>query len=88
MKKIMCLCFLLGLLCSVDGQSNVYVANDTNAPVPTVVVGSVVVSDVGDVATAQHWFLQGLVMGSGLAAIVFGFMMVRRALAMGDNWND
>ena len=88
---LLCVAFLaLGVL-HASGQAGtnaVFVANDTNSPVPTFVVGSVSISDVGDAVTAESYFLQGLVCGSGLGAILFGFMMVRRALALGDNWND
>jgi hypothetical protein len=34
------------------------------------------------------YFMMGLESGSGLAAILLGFIAVRRALSMGDNWND
>jgi hypothetical protein len=34
------------------------------------------------------YFMTGLESGSALAAILLGFIAVRRALSMGDNWND
>ena len=43
---------------------------------------------VGDTATAQDYFMEGLEYGSALAAILLGFLSVRRALSMGDAWND
>jgi hypothetical protein len=43
---------------------------------------------LGDLATAQNYFLMGLEYGSGLAALLLGFISVRRALSMGDAWND
>ena len=43
---------------------------------------------VGDTATAQDYFMLGLEYGSALAAILLGFISVRRALSMGDAWND
>jgi hypothetical protein len=58
------------------------VDNTTNNPVP------VTLTDIGDVDTAQEWFLCGLEWGSGMAALLFGFMTVRRALSLGDAWND
>ncbi len=60
----------------------VTVDNTTNNPVP------VTVADIGDAETAQDWFLTGLEWGSGIAALLFGFMTVRRALSLGDAWND
>jgi hypothetical protein len=60
----------------------VLVDNSTNQPVP------VSVTDIGDVETAQGWFLAGLEWGSGIAALLFGFITVRRALSLGDSWND
>jgi hypothetical protein len=32
--------------------------------------------------------MSGLECGSALAAILLGFQAVRRALSIGDNWND
>ena len=57
----------------------VIVVNDTNSPV---------VTTAGTIAEAQDYFIQGLEWGSGIAAILFCFMCVRRALSMGDAWND
>ena len=34
------------------------------------------------------YFMNGLISGSGLAAVLLGFIAVRRALSIGDNWND
>ncbi len=34
------------------------------------------------------YFMNGLEVGSALAATLFGFIAVRRALSIGDNWND
>ena len=34
------------------------------------------------------FFQQGLISGSMLAAILFGFIAVRRALSLGDAWDD
>ena len=34
------------------------------------------------------YFTSGLETGSALAAILLGFIAVRRALSLGDNWND
>jgi len=82
--KPLCLTFLIVLLLnSASGQdSPVVVDNTTNNPVP------VTLTDIGDVDTAQEWFLCGLEWGSGTAALLFGFMTVRRALSLGDAWND
>jgi|HubBroStandDraft_1064217.scaffolds.fasta_scaffold317686_3 hypothetical protein len=82
--KPLCLTFLIVLLLnSASGQdSPVVVDNTTNNPVP------VTLTDIGDVDTAQEWFLCGLEWGSGMAALLFGFMTVRRALSLGDAWND
>lgn len=44
--------------------------------------------DVGTMEQGVSWFLDGLVWGSGIAALLFGFQSVRRALSMGDAWND
>ncbi len=57
----------------------VIVVNDTNSPVNT---------SAGSISEAQSYFLDGLEYGSGLAAILFGFISVRRALSIGDSWND
>ena len=46
------------------------------------------VDSIGDIATAQEYFLEGLEWGGGIAVLVFGFMTVRRGLSMGDAWND
>ena len=34
------------------------------------------------------YFTSGLETGSALAATLMGFIVVRRALSLGDNWND
>jgi hypothetical protein len=34
------------------------------------------------------YFMNGLEAGSALAATLLGFIAVRRALSLGDNWND
>jgi hypothetical protein len=34
------------------------------------------------------YFMNGLETGSALAATLLGFIAVRRALSLGDNWND
>ncbi|HXB58697.1 MAG TPA: hypothetical protein VNU95_03995 [Candidatus Acidoferrales bacterium] len=34
------------------------------------------------------YFTSGLETGSALAATLMGFIAIRRALSMGDNWND
>jgi hypothetical protein len=34
------------------------------------------------------YFMNGLEVGSALAATLLGFIAVRRALSIGDNWND
>lgn len=83
MKKL-CLTLIASvfLLSAVAQDSPVVVDNTTNNPVP------VSVADIGDVDTAQDWFLTGLEWGSGIAALLFGFMTVRRALSIGDAWND
>ena len=39
----------------------------------------------GTITQAQTDFLTGLEWGSGIAALVFGFITVRRALGIGDS---
>jgi hypothetical protein len=83
MKKL-CLTFVASmfLFSALAQDSPVVVENTINNPVP------VTVADIGDADTAQEWFLTGLEWGSGIAALLFGFMTVRRALSLGDAWND
>ena len=83
MKKL-CLTFAASifLVSTIAQDAPVVVDNTTNNPVP------VTVADIGDAETAQDWFLTGLEWGSGIAALLFGFMTVRRALSLGDAWND
>lgn len=82
MRRSIFIFIFLAAFVALGQSSSVVVVNDTNAPVP------VVVADVGDALTAQDWFLTGLEYGSGIAAILFGFISVRRALSIGDSWND
>jgi hypothetical protein len=83
MKKL-CLTLLTSIFLFLASaqESPVFVDNTTNNPVP------VSVADIGDAETAQGWFLCGLEWGSGIAALLFGFITVRRALSLGDAWND
>lgn len=76
--KLLPVFFLFFFAVSAFAQSDVNVTN----------VVTVTVADVGDATTAQAWFLAGLEWGSGIAAVLFGFISVRRALSMGDSWND
>ena len=39
-------------------------------------------------ADLAGYFTSGLETGSALAATLLGFIAVRRALSLGDNWND
>lgn len=80
MRKSLCIVTLATLALVCQGQ--------TTDPTPVVVTGPVVVSEVGDMETAVSWFLDGLEWGSGIAALLFGFMSVRRGLSLGDAWND
>jgi hypothetical protein len=53
-----------------------------------VVVSGGHIDSIGDCAAAENYFMSGLECGSALAAILLGIISVRRALSMGDNWND
>lgn len=80
-KRFLMLLALTVVLHNCQAQTN-------NNPTPVTVISPVVVSEVGDVQTGVDWFIDGLEWGSGIAALLFGFMTVRRALSLGDAWND
>ena len=63
----------------LGGTNSVLVINNPTQPIPVT---------LGGLDTAQEYFMQGLIYGSTLAAILLGFISVRRALSMGDAWND
>lgn len=43
---------------------------------------------IGDFGRYQADFLSGLEAGGVLSAVLFGFIVVRRALSLGDRWGD
>ena len=63
----------------LGGTNSVLVINNPTQPIPVT---------LGGLDVAQEYFMQGLIYGSTLAAILLGFISVRRALSMGDAWND
>jgi hypothetical protein len=54
----------------------------------TVSVSPVLRNNYDDDSVLASYFINGLEMGTGLAAVLFGWLAVKRGLRLGDVWTD